>query len=251
MKRFCLILSSILASGLLTLPAHAELSFCNGVWTNQSCSGEKTIEETARKPQEPEQKKISLKKSILHEITMDRVEARRKYGVMVSGQSAEIICEDQQSSVKECEQAASKYSSRLQQSISNALKAKELEEKNEEKENTIEEKNNSTVVIIRPERRRPLSFDYQYRGQERIVSESGASINISGRSSDGRISGGLSVNNRVIRSDRPIIRAPQGKLPNKTRLRAPNLITAPEKEKPVSSIAAPIRKPKSRSAVSR
>jgi len=245
---FCLLLLLVLSE-----PALAELSFCKGVWTNQSCQNgqEKSLDETARRPQSPEQKKNSLKKSILHEMTMDRVEARRKYAVMVSGQSAETICQDEQSSVDDCEKAASKYSTRLQQSIANALRAKELEEKKEKKEETAEE-NNSTVVIIRPERRRPVDSDYQYRGPERIVTESGASINISGRSSDGRISGGFSVNNRMTSSNRQIIRAPRGdQIINRTRRNTSKLITAPANEEQAPSAAAPIRKPRARSAASR
>ena len=188
----------------ITQAALAELTFCEGIWTNQSCEKgeEKSLAETTREPQSSEQKTDSLKKSILHELTMDRVEARRKYGVMVSGQSAELICQDSKSSVKECQEAASQYNTRLQQSVSNALKAKELEAEKLKTENEeTNPKNNSTVVIVRPERNRPGNFDYQYRGPERIIQQSGTSINVSGRSSDGRVSGGISINNQIIQGN--------------------------------------------------
>lgn len=233
----------LLSFFLITQPALAELSFCEGVWTNQSCENgeEKSLTETTRKPQSPEQKTDSLKKSILHEMTMDRVEARRKYGVLVSGQSAELVCQDSKSSAKECQDAASQYNTRLQQSVSNALKAKELEAKKlkTEKEEAKQE-NNSTVVIVRPERKSPANFDYQYRGPERVIQQSGTSVNVSGRSSGGRISGGISINNQItrgntVRARRPrpssrIITAPSN---NRAKNTGANLIDSrPKKAKP-------------------
>lgn len=197
----------------------AELSFCNGVWTNQACEdeeeSEKSLEEIKKKPPTEAEKNSSLKKSILHEVTQDRIEARRKYDVIVPSSSAEKICQDAASKVSACQEAADKYSSRLQSRVESALKAKELEAKKEKESDEAKKKdNNTTVVVVNPEpRRRGVPVDYEYVGGNRVRTESGVSINVSGQSSDGRISGGISAGSRVIQNDflkKPrVVRGPQ------------------------------------------
>jgi len=170
----------------LPAAAFAELSFCNGVWTNQACDQEegeeeastKSLEETKKAPPSKAEKNLSLKKSILHEVTMDRVEARRKYSVIVPASSAENICQDPESKVEACKEAAEKYSSRLQSRVDSALKAKELEKQKEEPKE--EQNDNTTVVVVNPKKK-------SSRGNTNIIghrtsSESGVSVNVSGNS---------------------------------------------------------------------
>jgi hypothetical protein len=182
---------------LLILPAiaNAEIFDCQGRWTNRPCDSEpeKVLKETASKSQDAKDLDRSEKESLLHELKMQAIEARRKYNARFDVTAVEKICLKPQTSLRDCKQQVDTLSDRIQERTKTAalidaqekeiaLKEKDLELKRKEQED------NKTVVIIEdrtvivPRRRRPPI---------RPLSGTGISVNIN--SADGSISAGGSV----------------------------------------------------------
>ncbi len=186
----------------LPLAAQAELTFCNGVWTNQSCSEEPQtkIDEKEFKAKSKDEVAGNKKKSLVHEMTMKRIEARRKYGVLFSSEDTEAVCDNEATSLDKCRKAVESYYKLLQENVRNQLDAESQKNSEESDEKAPTQQNQTTVNIINnPVAPILTGRDAPPRNTE--ISESEASVAITGNKDGINVSGqiGTKRKRRVIR----------------------------------------------------
>lgn len=200
-RYFLKALTLILLISLLPMPALAELSFCNGVWTNQECKGEEkeeteapSLPETAHEPRSSTEVLSDKKKSLVHEMTMKRIDARRKYGVLYSSDTAETTCELDATSLKDCQTEVDAYYEKLQSSIETHLKERELDSSGKPGSQNLKEKaqNNTTAVYIFNRGKKDLPPPPPPQNVE--VKKQSTGIRLSGSSKNGNINVGFETN---------------------------------------------------------
>jgi len=126
---------------------------CNGVISNVPCDAVKDIP-VVGKELSAEERELAIansrKSSLLHDVTMKSIEAKRSYSIdsEIDLKAVQYVCEDKNSSVSDCYNKTSALEEKIN---SRVLSEKKLKAKNDEiaaiKAKT-EEKNNSTAVVI-------------------------------------------------------------------------------------------------------
>lgn len=148
---------------LLIVPqAFAELTQCDGVWTNKSCS-EQANSEQAKKAA-PEEKALdskmikerSFKKSLFHDLNMKNIKANNSYEIKLDLSQAEDVCNSENSTIDECRKQIKEIDTLLDEKIKvaveletkkKALKLQEEANKIQEQRNDIEKNKPSTIII--------------------------------------------------------------------------------------------------------
>ncbi len=139
---FCLLFCSI---------AHAEFQNCGGIVTNKACSDlNKKNNSTNQKMEsktnsnETNPKKNSKKDSLIHELKMLTIKAKRKYELSYDTEILEQECKS--NSLAQCDKIVKEANKELHGMINSAkiTKLKEAELKNVSKD---KDKNKTTVVI--------------------------------------------------------------------------------------------------------
>lgn len=192
------LLFTLLLSPLLATNVYAELSNCNGVWTNEPCDGKASskLEEKDFTPQDPQKRLQSKKQQILHDLRMKELNAERAYKVDVAIDAAETSCNNPATTLEDCQEKVSELRDKIDQGI---LAAKELSIKEkkleaEKAEAKAKAENNTTTIIIR-ERRHHHRYDEEYQQipgtyhREQRSERSGFSIGGSIDGSDAAVSG--------------------------------------------------------------
>ena len=178
---------------LLTLtvrPAHAELSKCNGIWTNQPCNQDQkelALPEKPLKKIDPAAKILSQKRSLLHDLTVSRLNAKKEYGITISSSNVEETCLLSETTIKECrELVAEKKSEILENSKLKALSIQENNKKDSESKE-VDNSQNVSVVIHKENNNR-----YIYIPRDRRRNKGGFYISGSYSNSNGSYSGTIS-----------------------------------------------------------
>jgi hypothetical protein len=142
------------ARDLLNLPllffstaAAAEITNCNGTWTNRGCGGSPGAAKVneVRANTDPEKiKALSRKRTIFHELNMKNIAARRDLGIILDLNSLRQLCEDESISIEECERSAAGYDDQLSRQITDVRLVREKERANEllEEANRIQQERN-------------------------------------------------------------------------------------------------------------
>lgn len=183
----------------------AEMNLCDGVWTNQACKGVEERRLGTTKELTPEEQALvaarSKKRSVLHELTMRSIEAKRDYGVDLSLEKAEQVCRDDSSTVDACREAADLLNERLAKRVTQELELVKAKRELEAKENPPAPPQHTAIVI--QERpiyidRYPHHYPHQYPGTHHSTQTAGgAAISIQGGSSSGNVSVGIGVGGSV------------------------------------------------------
>ena len=122
---------------------------------DRPCSAEEpeapSISEKPHKPRNEEEVAGDKKKSLVHEMTMKRIEARRKYGVLLSSEGVEDVCDKQNTSIEKCREEVDQFYSLLQGSVRNQLQFDENKEEESAVEEEKEEPGSTTVNIVQNE----------------------------------------------------------------------------------------------------
>ena len=148
MKKFVIISSLIFISLISTLPALAELKNCSGVLTNKACE-EVNKKPTITKLSTTLNTKSRLKKdSLLHELRMLSIKAKREYKIDYDLDAIEEEC--QEINPKQCEKEVKSSTKELTQMINQAklVKLKEDQNKLIKESNLLKKDRNQTTVII-------------------------------------------------------------------------------------------------------
>ena len=109
------------------------------------CSGEvKAVLEEVSKPAAPAGPDLSAKKSLLHELSMKEIEARRDYGVRVDIAAVEQLCLSEAATLAECRKEAEAAEDRIDKKAREAalVKVQEKENQLKEQENKLKEEAN-------------------------------------------------------------------------------------------------------------
>jgi len=135
--------------------AEAELFKCKGVWQNKPCDGEasRIITETNSVLDEKSLKTLSKKKSLVHDITMRSLEAKRDYDIRTDLDNVEQVCYDTTKSIEECKSAISKVDSFIDDKLKTAALLKKTEETTDPKTESRSSgtENNTVISINRPD----------------------------------------------------------------------------------------------------
>src|SRR5262245_56755290 len=96
---------SVLAFACLAAPpARAQLVQCNGVWTNQACEGAVAQQMNEQKtPDAPDDRLRSVKKSMVHEVSMHAIRIREETGVRMDVSQLEDYCLRPSTAIEECQ----------------------------------------------------------------------------------------------------------------------------------------------------
>lgn len=190
-KVICILIAAL----FLASSAHAEIFNCGGKWTNKPCEAEPkaTLKEKPSQNNEKEVADRSERESLLHELKMQAIEARRKYDVRIDVSAVETLCMKPQSSLSDCKNEVDALSDRIDQRTQSAalIKAREQSNKLKEKDLEIKQKeveDNNTIVIVEE---RNIIIPHHRRPPIRPLSGAGISVNVN--SADGSISAGGSV----------------------------------------------------------
>lgn len=157
MKNYLL---TLLLSLLLTSTARAELSNCNGVWTNDPCEGNASskLEEKDFKPQDPQKRLQSKKQQILHDLRMKELNSERTHKIDIAIDPAETVCNDPATTLEDCQEKVTELRNKIDDAVRDAREI-EIEEKKIEAEKaeakTKAENNTTTITIIKERRRHP------------------------------------------------------------------------------------------------
>ena len=192
---------------LFCSPTFAELYDCNGVWKDVPCDAGKAKTKLKEKVEKSEdeiqaKKNTDTKKSLVHDLTMSRLKAKKEHGIKVDYKYIEDYCQMESTSVEECrtrvENASDKLISRIEKKAE--IKKKELELLKEK--NKIE-KEASQVRIEIYDRNRYKDGHY-YRDDtylrngnyQRKTTTTSGSLSVSGSSASGNssIGGNSNVN---------------------------------------------------------
>lgn len=184
----------------------AEMVLCDGIWTNSSCEGISQKKVGATEAITEEQKALvktrSKKRSLLHQITMSSIDARRQYGVDLSLDSAQETCREDSTTIEKCREVTEGFSEKLNVRIDQAVKIAQAKREEEEKSRPPVVAQQTTIIIEdRPNyitdyrrRRHPRRRDYRGHGSGHSSHVgSGASINLRGQSSNGSYSIGVNT----------------------------------------------------------
>ena len=135
--------STVLLAITTTTPVRAEIFNCDGRWTNQPCKGKvlgKITGESNRKVISPAAAQARTRKTtLLHDLNMANLRARREFGLRFSILQAQQVCESDETSILECEEIIQQHEDRLSSRISEArtLQLKEQELAAEQAENNL------------------------------------------------------------------------------------------------------------------
>lgn len=145
---------------LLTLPvsqsAQAELTLCDGHWTNQPCSGEveqklRAVEKSTAQveAEQAARKQRSDKRSLVHEQTMKQLRARDEHKIAVDMLPVSDFCLQDSTSVNDCRKELDLVAERIEPKVAEAerLKAQQRANQLQEQNNEIE-KNKVPVIVI-------------------------------------------------------------------------------------------------------
>ena len=154
--RALLVLSLLILSPNLS---SAEIYNCDGKWTNKPCDGSvsESIKEKTTDKAKADRKILSAKKSLLHELRMEAISAKRKYDVNVDLKKVEELCLKTETSVESCKKEIAATEDRITQKSSEKALVKAQEERNrlQEEANKLQKEKNeqeSVVVVERPRR---------------------------------------------------------------------------------------------------
>ena len=144
----------------------ADLYNCNGTWTNRPCNSSSKIPE---KEDTPKNKDKSKKESILHDLRMLVIKAKREHDIRYNIDVIEDLCKT--SNLEECDKSVKTAQKELQAQVTDADEAKErnalIREANKLKKerNKIEENKPPVIIqqntVIVP--RRPLWQNDRFR----------------------------------------------------------------------------------------
>lgn len=147
---------------IFTPAAAADVVLCNGRWTNRPCEDpQKVLEEAPPAPpssSNPGTPEVSAKRSLLHDIRMKALNARRKYDLRFELGSLEHFCLETPSTKEQCAEKIAEVESKLDEKIVTAASLKQEEEKLrlQQEANRLQEERNrieaerSTVTVVQP-----------------------------------------------------------------------------------------------------
>ena len=178
---------------LLPTAAHAELYKCNGTWTNEPCQGEvQNTLQSAPKRTAPTDPDRSQKDSLLHNLRMMQLKARRNYDVEYDISAVEDFCRKPAVTAADCQEKTEHAEDRIGKRVTTVASLKEEEAKEEEKEVRREGDENEVTVVennnyYRRRRRRPGHRPVRpipYEGHQEVVTQ-GSGISVTGTSATG------------------------------------------------------------------
>lgn len=170
----------------LPVSALAELNECEGVWTNKACDGtviEKPTESAVNDSSSVESKEkavlLSKKRSLLHELTMKTIRAKREFEVEYELDEIEAFCLNKESSLAECKEKIKTARTEINSEVSQAASVLQRQKANKLREdaNRLQQErndiaaNNPTVVV--DERRKYYIDPYGLKRRHRVGHRSG------------------------------------------------------------------------------
>jgi len=139
---------------------------CNGRWTNQPCDGGGGVPAntpTKASVLSPDEARArSLKETLLHNLTMKNLEAKRKFDTDIDLTYSRDLCFNQGKSLEQCRDELEKMEAKLDRKINLAAALKREEEKKKTPETVKETTTQQTTIIVRD------NYPY-YRGRPRVV----------------------------------------------------------------------------------
>ncbi|MCB0360593.1 MAG: hypothetical protein KDD44_13190 [Bdellovibrionales bacterium] len=155
--------SLVLASVLCPTAVRAELSLCDGTWTNKPCAADSSKQLSEAPANLPSIRDVaSAKKELLvHDLTMKSLRARRQYAVDVAIEPAATECQKADVSLESCRARTEEIADRIDKKIAEREGVVAQEKKNKllEEANDLQRERNQIeqekVTVIR-ERRRPI-----------------------------------------------------------------------------------------------
>jgi hypothetical protein len=175
---------------------------CNGRYTTRPCDGvEKPACPDGTGTAAPHDPTAAVRKSLLHELTMKMIDAKRRYGIKVDLTAAQAACEnraaEQKGALAACRAAVDEAELKLRDELSvavqeqnqeRALELQEEENRLRAERNQIEAEKPNVVIVERPRRRRFIR-DYPgtvYSGTGHGVTGSyGTSVTVEGSFGNG------------------------------------------------------------------
>lgn len=140
------------------LTVEAQLVECDGVWTNRACDSsiEKSLTES---PSQPVNLEKSKRDSLLHDLTMQQIKAKRDHDLDISLEYVKAFCAMENTSYLDCSKEVAEQSSRIARHVERRMAAEQKVQK-EPPEKLIQENPPSTVININrtfiPRRRRRI-----------------------------------------------------------------------------------------------
>ena len=201
-------LLSLSATILLFLPAGAaaELTNCDGVWTDRPCSQgvlqrrtdvPDAAAPTASTDSKETQRALSQKRSLLHDVTMKSIRAKDQYNLTFSLTGLEQDCLKPETAVADCEKKTDEMHEKIDKRVTEAAAVAEQAKSNklrEEANRLTQERNeietNKPVVVVTETRRYPYYRDPRSPGYYENT-QSGASIGVSVSGNSGNTSVGI------------------------------------------------------------
>lgn len=170
-----------------TMDAQAEIYKCNGTWTNHPCSeGSQAVFPEKVTAGNPSSEALSEKKSIVHELVMKQIDARRNFGVKVDVAHIEKFCLDPSSPVKDCLELVEAMDDKIDKRVNEAK-----EERRQERldRNQAPDSNPSTVIAIvqAVATPTPLGLDLIHREDSIMITGTSAGITVSATSEEHRL----------------------------------------------------------------
>ncbi|MCB0324802.1 MAG: hypothetical protein KDD69_14565, partial [Bdellovibrionales bacterium] len=138
--------------------AEAEVSNCDGRWTNRPCEGtvSATLEEVERAPLDPASARRRRKQSLLHDLRMAAIEAERSHGVVVALGPAEARCSDQATTIEQCQEAVQA----VEQQLAERSSASQQHAKQEKARGGDQ---NNVAIVVEADTTRRLDCPYSVR----------------------------------------------------------------------------------------
>jgi hypothetical protein len=190
------VITLLIALSIYCSSASAELSLCNGVWTNAKCDSEAANvlkEKESVAPPKPVVEK-QKKEYALHELLMHQVKAKREYGIDIFVNDVIDECRNTDIDPQNCNKLVGERYLEITKLVEEAKKSKPIQ--SEEQKTTLNEQPSTVVVqpsrtVVVPVHRDPYRREYS-RSRESVKidynKESGVSVSVE--------AGNTSVNQR-------------------------------------------------------
>lgn len=178
----CAVLAGLAA--LMPCGASAQISKCDGTWTNETCEGEvqASFKEVPASEPDPAARELSRRRIWLHDLEMLRLKAKREHDITVSTKPVEDICLTLKTPARECSNAIAAKETEINQLVTErarlALERERQEAQPSEGPTTVNVINQREVIFVRP-RRRHHHHHHTHGGTSVELSASGSAGNIS------------------------------------------------------------------------
>ena len=135
-------------SFLCVIPAaFGDLVKCGEIWTNGKCdtTPSQTLKPLPESPHSEKDLALSVKRSLLHELTTTRYDLQKRYHFSLSQATADKLCLTPESSVAECRKEVERVESRLYRRVQ--LAKADLEKAAQAQETLRSKREQNSVVV--------------------------------------------------------------------------------------------------------